>query len=58
MLEFTVTTQYITLPNFAVAAPNPLVKASLSVSFWIQPASQTGTKYIFRYASSGVTLVF
>lgn len=59
MLEFTSTSQYIKLPNLPVAAPNALVKASLSVNFWIQPVSpQSGTKYIFQYSTSGVTLVF
>jgi len=58
VLSFT-SSQYITLPAFTVAAPNSLVVASLSVSFWIKLTSNpTGSSstpsYIFRYSNSGV----
>jgi len=58
ILKFT-STQFITLPAFAVAAPTELVSASLSLSFWVMVTTKPdGAVSMFRYSNSEVKTFF
>jgi len=54
ILSFSSADKYISLPVFAIAAPNSLVAASVSVSFWIRFNSGSNANYIFRWYSSSL----